>query len=89
MSEDLASANLVLGASHSVLARDGNELLDLLRGGQGVFNVIPLSGVVEDVDAGILEFGAEPEAPVPPQRRPRTEGSGPESGHPGPLAEAR
>ena len=55
--DDLASANLVLGASDSVLARDGEELLDLLRGGQGVFNVVPLSGVMTDVDAGILELG--------------------------------
>ncbi len=57
--DDLASANLVLGASDSVLARDGDELLDLLRGGQGVFNVVPLSGVVDDVRHRIVELGAE------------------------------
>jgi DNA-binding transcriptional MerR regulator len=55
--DDLASASLVLGASDSVLARNGEELLDLLRGGQGVFNVIPLSGVVVDLDSRILELG--------------------------------
>jgi DNA-binding transcriptional MerR regulator len=62
---DLASANLVLGATDSVLARDGDELLDLLRGGQGVFNVIPLSGVMTDVDARIHEFapGKTPDHP--------------------------
>jgi len=58
--EDLASASLVLGASDSVLARNGEELLDLMRGGQGVFNVIPMSAVVTDVESGILEFGGEP-----------------------------
>ncbi len=55
--EDLAAASLVIGASDSVLARDGEELLDLLRGGQGVFNVIGLSAVVTDVETGIHELG--------------------------------
>ncbi|MGO9560460.1 MAG: MerR family transcriptional regulator [Acidimicrobiales bacterium] len=57
--EDLAAASLVIGASDSVLARDGEELLDLLRGGQGVFNVIGLSAVVSDVDTGIHQLGFE------------------------------
>jgi DNA-binding transcriptional MerR regulator len=57
--EDLAAASLVIGASDSVLARDGEELLDLLRGGQGVFNVIGLSAVVTDVDSGIHQLGFE------------------------------
>jgi len=54
--EELATANLVLGAADSVLVRNGDELLDLLRGGQGVFNVVPLAGVVDEVDAAILEL---------------------------------
>lgn len=66
--DDLASASLVLGASRSVLARDGEELLDLLRGGQGVFNVVPLSGVVTDVEAGILEFGDDAASASSPGR---------------------
>ena len=70
LGEDLAAANLVLGASDSVLARDGDELLDLLRGGQGVFNVIPLSGVVTDVEAAIREIGGgESAAPAEPAGR--------------------
>lgn len=59
LGEDLASASLVLGASDSVLARNGEELLDLMRGGQGVFNVIPLEGVMTEVEAGIHQFGGE------------------------------
>ena len=55
--EDLSTASLVLGAADSVLVRDGEELLDLLRGGQGVFNVVPLDGVVGHVDAAIVELG--------------------------------
>ena len=41
---DLASAQLVLADSRSILATSDGELVDLLAGGQGVFNVLPLSG---------------------------------------------
>ena len=33
--------------------RTGEQIIDLLRGGQGVFNVVPLAGVVGEVDAAI------------------------------------
>jgi DNA-binding transcriptional MerR regulator len=60
---DLASAQLVLVESRSVLARSDGELVDLLAGGQGVFNILPLSGVLEELDAAIVELGtAEPGA---------------------------
>ena len=55
---DLASANLVLTGTHSVLARSNGEVVDLLAGGQGVFNIVPLSGVVGELDADIAEIGA-------------------------------
>ncbi|HXW32934.1 MAG TPA: hypothetical protein VEJ87_00005, partial [Acidimicrobiales bacterium] len=45
--------SLVLAGSDSVLARSDGEVVDLLRGGQGVFNIVPLSGVVEELDAAI------------------------------------
>jgi len=54
--EDLATANLVLVGEGSVLVRSGEEIIDLLRGGQGVFNVVPLAGVVGEVDAAILRI---------------------------------
>jgi DNA-binding transcriptional MerR regulator len=54
--EDLASANLVLAQENTVLARSGEEIVDLLRNGQGVFNIIPLKGVVDEVDAAIVAF---------------------------------
>ena len=44
--DDLTTANLVLAGEGSVLVRTGEEIIDLLRGGQGVFNVVPLAGVV-------------------------------------------
>jgi DNA-binding transcriptional MerR regulator len=52
--EDLTTANLVLAAEDSVLLRNGEEIIDLLRGGQGVFNIVPLAGVLEEVNAAIL-----------------------------------
>jgi DNA-binding transcriptional MerR regulator len=68
---ELTSASLVLGATGSVLAQDEEELLDLLRGGQRVFNIVALSGVVGDVDAAIVEIvgddAAEATAPAPEQ----------------------
>ena len=30
---------------------DGDELVDVLRKGQGVLNVLPLAGVKDDIDA--------------------------------------
>ncbi len=57
---DVASANLVMASSGSVLARTGEEVVDLLRGGQGVLNIVPLAGVVSELDAAILRLGAHP-----------------------------
>jgi hypothetical protein len=48
-----------------VLAHSNGEVVDLLAGGQGVFNVLALSGVVEELDAAIVEIGAPT-----PERRP-------------------
>ena len=61
---DLATANLVIGAEGTVLTRSGEEIIDLLRGGQGVFNIVPLAGVVGEVDAAIHVFDLPAEAPV-------------------------
>jgi len=46
---DLASSSLVLSDAGSVLAHDDGELVDLMRGGQGVFNIVPLAGVVAEL----------------------------------------
>jgi DNA-binding transcriptional MerR regulator len=53
---DLASANLVLTGTSSVLARTNGEVVDLLAGGQGVFNIVPLAGVVEELEADIVRL---------------------------------
>ncbi len=78
---DVSSANLVLTAHHSVLARSEGEVVDLLAGGQGVFNIVPLSGVVVELDADIVRIGSRREAPArtPSARRrlPAAAGEGP------------
>jgi DNA-binding transcriptional MerR regulator len=55
---DLASANLVLTGTSSVLARTNGEVVDLLAGGQGVFNIVPLAGVLEELEADIVRLEA-------------------------------
>jgi DNA-binding transcriptional MerR regulator len=53
---DLATANLVLAGQGSILVQTGEEIVDLLRGGQGVFNIVPLAPVVGELDAAILDM---------------------------------
>lgn len=63
---DVASANLVLSGTESVLARTGEEIIDLLKGGQGVLNIVAMAGVVEELDAAIHELAPEPVAGTAP-----------------------
>jgi len=58
LSADLASASLILSSSSSVLAASRGEIVDLLAGGQGVFNVVAMAGVVSELDASIVEIAA-------------------------------
>ena len=55
--EDVASANLVIDEGRTVLARSGEEIIDLLKGGQGVLNIVPMAGVVSELQAAILKLG--------------------------------
>jgi len=63
LGEDVATANLVLAGGGSVLIRTGEEIIDLLRGGQGVFNIVPLAGVVGELEAAILDLAERRAAP--------------------------
>ena len=64
------TASLVLDGTDSVLARDGDHLVDLVRHGQGVLNIVPLGHVVEELDARIKTLEpAEEAAASPPARR--------------------
>jgi DNA-binding transcriptional MerR regulator len=56
LGEDLSSANLVFNGSGSILARNGDELVDILRNGQTVFSVVALAGVEEQVNDAIREL---------------------------------
>lgn len=56
LGEDISAANLVISGSSSVLVRSGEELIDVVQQGQGVLNVLPLSGVKDEIDARILEL---------------------------------
>ena len=76
---DVASSNLVLTGTSSVLARSNGEVVDLLAGGQGVFNIVPLAGVVDELEADIVRLD------IAAQSRPSGERTGHDrrSGGPG------
>lgn len=61
--EDIASAHLVISGNSVVLAR-GDELIDVLNNGQGVLNVLSLSGVKDEVDAQLVPLADEPDSPL-------------------------
>ena len=52
METDIASAHLVIEGSQVVLCT-GEELIDVLRRGQGVLNVLPLAGVKAEIDRAV------------------------------------
>ena len=56
LGEDITSANLVISGSRSVLVRNGEELVDAVKAGQGVLNVLALGGVKDELDAAIVEM---------------------------------
>jgi DNA-binding transcriptional MerR regulator len=56
LGEDVTTVNLVISGRGSVLVRSGEEIIDLLRQGQGVLNILPLAGVQDEVDTKIVEL---------------------------------
>ena len=56
LGEDVATANLVVNGNQPTLVRSGEEVIDLLANGQGVLNILPLSGVVDELDEKIIEL---------------------------------
>ena len=75
--EDMATANLVIDDGRSILARSGEEIIDLLKGGQTVLNIVPLAPVLSELSAAITGLdqpsgnpaGDPATAPPPPARR--------------------
>jgi DNA-binding transcriptional MerR regulator len=56
LGEDVTTVNLVISGNSSVLVHTGEELIDLLKRGQGVLNILPLGAVKDEVDAKIIEL---------------------------------
>ena len=56
LGEDVTRANLVIQGNTSVVIQNDGELIDLVKKGQGVLNILPLAGVKEDLDARIVEL---------------------------------
>ncbi len=61
LGDDWASASLVLNGSNSVLARTGDDLVDAVRHGQGVLNIVSLGQVVDELQAGIHDLAPDAE----------------------------
>jgi len=53
MDTDIAAAHLVINGSSVVLC-NGEELIDVLRHGQGVLNILPMDSVRDEVDKNIV-----------------------------------
>src|SRR4051812_13264004 len=56
LGEDVATASLVMNGPGSILAHSDGEVIDLMRKGQGVLNIVPLGPVVDQLDVAIHEL---------------------------------
>ena len=65
---EISSAHIVIDGS-SVILCDGDNLVDVVRHGQGVLNVLPLSGVKDEVDRNIISLEALREGTREPGNR--------------------
>ena len=55
---DIAAAHIVIDGGSVVLC-DGDQLVDVLRNGQGVLNVLSLGGVREELEADLAPMSTE------------------------------
>jgi DNA-binding transcriptional MerR regulator len=56
LGDDWASASLVLNGTNSVLVRTGDDLVDVVRQGQGVLNIVSLGQVMDELQASIHDL---------------------------------
>jgi len=61
---EIAAAHIVISGQSVVLCQ-GDQLIDVMRNGQGVLNVLPLAGVKQAVDASIVSLEQQEVARVP------------------------
>ena len=54
--DDITSANLVISGTSAMLALDDGELIDLVKNGQGVLNILSLASVRQEVDSSVREL---------------------------------
>ena len=61
LGEDVASAHLVISGTSALLVREG-ELVDVVNRyqGQGVLNLLPMDGVVRELDDAVAEISPAP-----------------------------
>jgi len=73
--DDWQTADLVIDGANTVLARDGEHLVDLVRKGQGVLNIVTVGNMTQELDAAIKKL-APPESASdsPAERRAATGG---------------
>ena len=62
LGDDITTVNVIFAGGKSVVVRSGDELIDVVRKGQGVLNILALANVKNDVDAAIVNFSAAPDA---------------------------
>jgi DNA-binding transcriptional MerR regulator len=60
---DIAAAHIVISGKAVVLCQ-GDQLVDVVRNGQGVLNVLPLANIKSDVDAMIVNIADQAKAVV-------------------------
>ena len=58
VTSEIAAASIVISGNQVMLC-DGDQLVDVLRRGQGVLNVLPLAGVKHDIDAQLVPLAAD------------------------------
>jgi DNA-binding transcriptional MerR regulator len=63
LGDDWATASLVLNGRDSVLVRKDDELIDVVRNGQGVLNILALRQVADEIDASIHELAPAADTP--------------------------
>src|SRR6188474_1668527 len=58
VTSEIAAASIVISGNQVMLC-DGDQLVDVLRRGQGVLNVLPLAGVKEEIDERLVNLRPE------------------------------
>jgi len=69
LESEIVSANVVISGTQVALCDTDGQLIDLVRSGQGVLNVLSVAGVKEELDADLVDLRPTVPDPVRPLRR--------------------